>query len=83
MRTVHVTPGTPLTTLEAQALARLRRDKMLTVGQRLPADLVARHRLRQPDVMLSVAVGLQCRGLAFISRPDRRGPKILNLKGKS
>lgn len=69
----------PLTALEREAYAKLQQRTVLIVGQRVPKDLARLRNLNQPDVFLSVAEGLVRRGLAVITRPDKRGPKVITL----
>lgn len=69
----------PLTTLERQALDRLRARGHLTVGQRVDRFSAHTRGLQSTDVFTPVARGLERRGLVKLSRPNPRGPLVMTL----
>lgn len=82
MRTQLVSVTDPLTSSQQQAMALLKQRGQLTVGQKLDffvSDEAKRRGLRRTDVLRSVAIGLQKRGLVILTRPDRRGPMVMTL----
>lgn len=75
----------PLTENERKALLLAKQKGALTVGQTLIIHAAAPGNFSRPDIFSPVARGLERRGLALLTRPNRRGPLVMTLteKGQS